>query len=265
MESPQHTSYDAVFWLWRAGLRFGSVIDLGCAEGQFSVFLCELGPTRDSVILNVDAQEDYRDSLAMIQAALGGHFRFCAVGECDGGTIELQRGSHVYWSSVRQAGDPYWASVNDLRSDKSLRVPLRSLDSLVAETALPAPHLLKLDIQGAEASALAGGARMLADTDAVVVEILVEDFSAIHQALTRNGFVLFDLSEIQHSEAGVMAQFYAVYVKSRHSALRPATQWDPSRNDEVLTLQQQRRERIQNEIWAALDQRRAGEWPSQPD
>lgn len=264
MEPGKRSHYETVLWLWRAGLRFGSVIDLGCADGHFSVTLAEAGPARESVILNVDPQENYRDSLAAIQAALGGHFSICAVGERNGGTIELQCGAHAYWTSIRQAGDSYWASVNDLRATKTLRVPLRSLDSLVAETALPGPHLLKLDVQGAEVSALAGGRDALADTAAVVIEILVEDFTAIHQTLTQNDFTLFDLTDIQYVGSGTLGWFYAVYVKSRYSALRPVAHWDPSQNDLAIAMQVERRETLQNEIWAALDRHRAGEWPPLP-
>ncbi len=264
MQPEAHTYYGTIHWLWQAGLRFGGVIDLGCADGHFSVNLAELGPARGSAILNVDAQEDYRESLAAIQAALGGHFRLCAVGEHDGGNLELLSGGHVYWSSVRAAGDRYWASVNDLHGAKTIRVPLRSLDSLVAETGLPGPYLLKLDVQGAEADALAGGRRVLADTDVVVVEVIPEDFASIHHQLAQAEFELFDISELFRAASGLLAQFYAVYLKSKHRALRPLALWDSAHNDQVLAAMRQRREQIQNEIWASLDRYREGEWPPLP-
>ena len=254
----------AIDWLWRAGLRFGGMIDLGCADGSLSVMLAEQGPTRGAAILNVDAQDDYRDSLATIQRTLGGHYRICAVGENDGGSIELHLGEHPYWSSVRKPDDRYWAGVNDLRAAKPRRVPLRSLDGLVAETALPGPYLLKLDIQGAEAAALAGGRATLARTDAVAVEILVEDFGAIHEVLARNGFELFDLTEIKYGLSGALAWFYAVYVHSRHAALRPRQHWPAQYNEANLDLQRERREMAQNAIWASLDRYRNGEWPPLP-
>ena len=263
---PNDRSYiDSITWLWNAGLRFGSVIDLGCADGHFSVHLAEQGPARDSVILNVDALEDYRDSLTSIQAELGGHFRICAVAERDGGTLELQRGAHAYWTSARPQDDRYWASVNGLLSGKTVRAPLRSLDSLVEETTLPGPYVLKMDVQGAEAAILAGGRNALARTDVVVVEILVEDFAAIHQGLAQNDFSLFDVTGVRYADSGALAWFYATYLKSRHSALRPARHWNPARNDEVLAAQVQRREFVQNTIWASLDRRRSGEWPPLPD
>ena len=67
----------------------------------------------------MDAQEEYRASLAAIQAVLGGHYRFCAVGAR---SVTLQKGAHPYWASLREAGDPYWRSINDLRG-ASVTVP----------------------------------------------------------------------------------------------------------------------------------------------
>jgi len=264
MDPERRSHYETLLWLSRAGLRFGGVIDLGCADGHFSVSLAEGGATRGSAILNVDPQEEYRDSLAAIQAELGGHFRICAIGERDGGIIEMQRGAHAYWTSMRKAGDRYWASINDLREVKTLRVPQRSLDALVAETALPGPYLLKLDVQGAEAAALSGAKTTLADTSVVVVEVFVDDFGAIHQALAQSDFALFDLTDIHIDNSGTLGEFYAVYVKSRYGALRPVAHWDPSHNDAVIAMQMERREFLQNEIWAALDRHRAGEWPPLP-
>ena len=264
MSQAERSYSDALLWLWHAGVRYGGVIDLGCADGNFSVFLAENGPGRGSVILNVDAQNDYRDSLATIQAALGGHFRICAVGEHNGGSIEMQRGEHPYWSSVRPVDDRYWASINGLRTGKPMLVPLRSLDSIVEETALPGPYLLKLDVQGAETSILAGARNALASTDTVMIEILVEDFAAIHQALEQHDFVLFDLSHLMFGTSGTLAWFYAIYVKSRLAGLRTAAHWDVAQNREVIARQVVHREIAQNEIWAALDRHSAGDWPPLP-
>ena len=41
-------------------------------------------------------------------------------------------------------------------------VPMRSLDSLMAEGAIPQADFLKIDVEGYEADALAGATRMLA-------------------------------------------------------------------------------------------------------
>lgn len=65
------------------------------------------------------------------------------------GTIATTQPAHPYWDSARAPGDPYWQRVNDC-SGQTVEVPARTIDALAAETALPGPYLLKLDVQGSE-------------------------------------------------------------------------------------------------------------------
>jgi|GEM_PF-879688 len=253
-----------ILWLWQAGLRFGGAIDVGCAEGFFSLALAEMGPLRDAAILNIDAQQEFAAPLAAIRDGIGGHFRICAVGARDGGTIELYRGVHPYWSSVREPGDRYWAAHNGLCEGESVRVPLRTIDALVQETRLPGPYLLKLDVQGAERDALLGARRTLADTAVVLVETLVEEFAAIHELLARAGFELFDLTQIHYVEADVLGWFYPMYLHSRYRDLRPVTLWNPALNEAALEMQRERHARVERKIAESLARLRAGRWPPLP-
>jgi FkbM family methyltransferase len=263
MATPERSHYHTIGWLWQAGLRFASVIDVGSADGHFALHMKQAGPFRASTLLNIDAQEDYRETLAAIQSTIGGHFRICAVGERDGGTVELTRGVHAYWTSVRPAEDPYWDTLNNLqdKTKMKVKVPLRTLDSLVQETALPGPYLIKMDIQGAEVAALAGASKTLADTDAVAIEMMVEDFAAIHESLTQAGFDVFDITDPTYTHAGVLGWFYAVYLNSRNASLRPPQYWDARMNDQVIAAQHQRREGIRTAVADLLRTYRAGEWP----
>lgn len=253
-----------ILWLWQAGLRFGGAIDVGCAEGFFSLALTELGPLRGAAILNVDAQEEFSASLSAIRDAIGGHFRICAVGARDGGTIELYRGAHPYWSSVRAPGDRYWAAHNSLCEETGVRVPLRSLDALIRETRLPGPYLLKLDVQGAERDVLAGARRTLADTALVLVETLVEEFAAVHDLLARAGFELFDLAQMRYIAGGALGWFHPLYLHARYRDLRPVALWDPALNEAALALQRERHARIEQRIAESLARLRAGRWPAVP-
>jgi hypothetical protein len=132
----------------------------------------------------------------------------------------------------------------------------------VSETGLPGPYLIKLDVQGAEAQALAGASRTLTDTHAVVVETMLEDFSSIHEVLAHNSFDLFDITDLKYTASGVLGWFYAVYLHSRHRELRPAAYWQPSDNADVIANQEWRRDHVRSWIAAALERHRAGEWPS---
>jgi FkbM family methyltransferase len=259
-EMPTGNFLHSIMWLWQAGLRFGGVIDVGCADGHFSLMMKEQGPFRDSVLLNVDAQPDYRDSLESIKSVVGGHWRHCAVAETDGGEIELTRGAHAYWSSLRPAGDAYWQAINDLRGEV-VRVSRRTIDSLVAETQLPGPYFLKMDVQGGERAALEGATRTLENTDVVVAEAALEDFAGIHEALDRAGFELFDITQITYTDVRALGWFYPVYLHRRRRSVRASRWWTPQTNAGVISAQDHRRNLIRTELAAALQRFRAAGWP----
>jgi FkbM family methyltransferase len=241
-------------------MRFGSVIDVGCADGQYAVVLAEQGPARESVILNIDAQEDYRDSLRRIQECLGGHYAICALSDKDGGTVEVTRGAHPYWTSLRPAGDPYWKGLNNLHGER-IKVPRRKLDALVAELGLPGPYLLKLDIQGAETAALRGAKRALRNTDAVIVEVLIEDFGSINEVLHESGFLLFDMRQFSYTPVDTLSSFDALYVSARHRHLLQIGLFDPAAGGQVVQGHEERRRAIKEQITQSLERFRAGKWP----
>ncbi|MHC2415418.1 hypothetical protein ACVJGC_008009 [Bradyrhizobium diazoefficiens] len=88
--------------LFAKGVRYGAVIDLGCADGHF--VLNHLSRLGGAVPLNIDANRIYENSLKAIKEVLGGHYRICAITDHEG-EIEITESVHPYWSSVRPAGD----------------------------------------------------------------------------------------------------------------------------------------------------------------
>lgn len=222
------------------GVRYGTVIDVGCADGQFFLDHMHLFP--GAVPLNVDAASLYEDSLKAIKAAVGGDYRIAAVTDRVG-TIEIVESVHPYWSSLRPAGDPYWSRINDLAKSK-VEVPATTLDTLVEELTLEPPFLLKLDVQGAEAAALRGARGMLAHTDVVICEADIDDFRALDTLLAEHGFVLYDVTALARLKDGTLGWFYPVYVSQRLEAVRPRAFWGAEDNDAVIGAQAARREHI---------------------
>jgi FkbM family methyltransferase len=240
MSEPAGTITTALKTLFRLGLRYKTVIDVGCADGQFSLihrpFLGDAAP------VNIDAQAVYEPSLAAIREVLGGYYFIGAVGDREG-EIELTEGAHPYWTSTRPRDNEYWQRHNQLHAGK-IRVPATTLDALAMRWSLEAPFLLKLDIQGGELAALRGAAAILPHTDAVLCEADMADFHVLHAVLDQAGFGLFDVTELCRLEDTSLGWFYPVYLNRRHDGLRAKTIWDAARNDEVIRLQQQRRERV---------------------
>jgi FkbM family methyltransferase len=217
--------------LFNKGLRYGTVVDLGCADGNFCVEFHHLGLFRGASCVNVDANAMYEPSLRQVQDVLGGHYVIAAVSDREG-EIELQTGSHPYWASLLPADHSYWSSSHN-RPDKTLTVRAVTLDRLVEELAVKPPFLLKLDLQGGELAALRGAQKMLGDTDCVIVESSPHDFPSVCDCLNARNFGLFDLAQLTRLSDGSLCEFYPAFLNRRLDHLRTGAPWSP---EQVTTL-----------------------------
>ncbi len=237
--------FAAVALALRHGVPVGSIIDLGCADGNFSATLRRMGPLSTAELLNIDAQALYEPSLKRVQRALGGHYRICAVADAPG-TLTLTTGAHPYWSSLCAPADEYWRQLGGA-FEGAVSVPAHTLDDIVAETRLAPPHLIKLDLQGGEASALAGATRTLADTSLIIIETRVADFGDLHRRISDADFELFDLLHLQRGPAYELEWFHPVYVHRRY---RPAMRlyWSPEAAPGHVASQHERRGAMLREL-----------------
>lgn len=226
--------------LFVKGVRYATVVDLGCADGQF--VLNHRSCLGEAVPLNIDANRIYEDSLKAIQEVLGGHYRICAITDHEG-EIEITESVHPYWSSLRPEGDVYWSRINDLTRTK-VKVPARTLDSLVDELSLKPPFLLKLDVQGAERAALTGARNLLENCSVVVCEADIDDFQDINAMLVDAGFFLYDLTTLQRLRDGTLGWFYPIYVSGKLAHLKPQAFWEENDNAAVIGMQETRRKAI---------------------
>lgn len=226
--------------LFHKGVRYKTVIDVGCADGHY--FMSQMNFFPGAVALNIDANRIYEPSLRETKEVLGGDYRICAVSD-QPGEMELVESVHPYWSSLRPEGDQYWSRVNNLVAQKS-KVPVATLDSIVAGTGLPGPYFLKMDVQGSELAALNGARNVLAETQVIVVECDIADFQGINAAIVNAGFFLYDLTALSRVNDGTLGWFYPIYASNALSYLQPKEFWVPEANAEVIDLQVQRRASI---------------------
>ena len=259
MSTPEaRTFYAPLRTLFDKGVRYSTVIDVGCADGHFFLNLSAMGLVPGAVPLNIDANLLYEDSLRAIKDVVGGEYRICAAADREG-HLELTTSVHPYWSSLRPASDGYWERINRL-SSATATVPATTLDALSRQLALRPPFLLKLDVQGAEASALRGASDVLANTEVVVCEADIEDFQELNAILAERGFFLYDLTSLVHLADGTLGWFYPIYVSRRLDFVRPKAFWSPEQNDAMVRLQEQRRQSILEsnaEILARIRNRQA--------
>jgi FkbM family methyltransferase len=228
--------------LFAKGLRYATVIDIGCADGHFYLSHSALGLLPGSSVLNIDANPLYEESLRSIRETVGGEYFIGAVTD-HVGEVELKTSAHPYWNSLRPADDPYWRRVNNLQ-EGTLRVPACTLDALAERFRLHGPYLLKLDVQGAETQVLRAGQHVLADTSLVICEADLNDFQSINEVLVAAGFDLFDITNPVWLADKTLGWFYPVYLNRKLLHLKQQPFWLTEQNDEVIKLQADRRQSI---------------------
>ena len=238
----EHTYQETLSLLAKKGIRYRTVIDLGCADGHFFVRQYAFGIFAGAVPVNVDPNPIYEPSLRAIRDTLGGHYVMAAVTD-HVGEIELTLGSHPYWSSLLKENDPYWQRMNQLHRGK-LKVSAVTVDSLCRELRLEPPFLIKLDIQGAERAALKGAKETLRETDVVICEIDLADFTDLDRAMNESGFALYDITELRQASDESLGWFYPVYLNRRKDGIRFRTLWNPSMDETVTEMQRKRREQV---------------------
>lgn len=85
------------------------------------------------------------------------------------------------------------ATITDLNSR---RVPMRTLDTLVAENSLAGPFALKIDVDGAELRVLAGAKKTLQNCTVVIIEVQIHNLLERAAPIVAAGLELFDVVDL---------------------------------------------------------------------
>ncbi|HZL59420.1 MAG TPA: FkbM family methyltransferase [Stellaceae bacterium] len=223
-------------------VRYGTVFDVGSAEGNFFLQHYVMGVFADSTPVNIDASAIYEQPLSAIKDALGGHYFIAAASDMPGEVV-ITTSLDPAWASVRPPSDPYWERLNNVTRGQ-IRVPAVTLDGLAAEHGLKGPFLIKLDVQGAETAVLRGARKVLEETHVVIPEADVDDFHAIHRMLDEAGFLLFDVTTINRMPDRSLAWFYPVYLNRKLAHLRQRAFWPGVETEAMIKRQVERRREI---------------------
>jgi FkbM family methyltransferase len=241
--------------LFQKGVRYSTVIDVGCADGHFYVHHYGLGLFPGSTVLNIDPNPIYENSLKSIKDVMGGHYAIAAASDSEG-ELELTMSTHPYWSSLRPRDDPYWERINHM-DQGTAKVKAVTLDGLAARLDLRGPYLLKFDVQGAEAQVLRGARELLARTHVVICEADMNDFQAINETLVGAGFGLFDLTQPNWLADRSLGWFYPVYLHHSLDHLKSRAFWDKAQTPAILKVQADRRAQMLKLLDEMLAKQRA--------
>lgn len=182
-------------------------LDIGSYHGFIGGVMAQRGAAKvvcfDPLPQNVSAIKE----LIGLNPSLDLTVRAEAVGEKDGtATFEIMTQS----SMGKLAGSGFQT---DRRGLESLSIPVRSLDSLLTEGVFALPDLLKIDVEGAETSVLAGARKLLATgTPVIFIEAHSGELKKECQRMLHEGG--YEIEELAGSGASVLAQVGVSHLKA---------------------------------------------------
>lgn len=185
-----------------AGAQPRVIIDVGVAHGTYTLYDAFPG----AALLLVEPMAEFSGTMAAIcHSRPGSRFVSVAAG-AENGSLEL---------SFPDALDGASAVV---AFGETRTVPVRTVDSIVDESGLTGPFILKIDVQGFEDQVLAGASGTLRDCAAVLVECAVfpagggPGIGGMITLMGKLGFVPFDLYDGMRMSHGALAQIDLAFV-----------------------------------------------------
>jgi FkbM family methyltransferase len=194
------------------GFAPATLIDVGAGDGTRAIY--EAFP--DSHLVLIEPLVEFERDLEDLVRRRGAEYVATAVGDAVGtATLRVNPGN-LFMSSLLQASS-LPETGPELRS-----IPVTTLDALLEERGWKPPFGLKLDAEGFEHRVIAGGRRVLEDTDFVIAEISLskrfEESCTSKELIGLLGSCGFEVADILHagpSPLGVHAD--ALFARARSS------------------------------------------------
>jgi FkbM family methyltransferase len=175
---------DALNVINQAGVKIGAVIDIGIREGTPE--LMKAYPNVPHIL--VEPVEEHFQQIHTAYAHIEHKLLPFAASDVDGaGTLHTMK--HPGSETITHS----W-----LVSDGQGR-PMQTarIDTMVPETGIKGPYLLKIDVEGADipAKIIEGAAGIMPQTNVIISEMVLSRFTDLANRIERFGFVLFDIVE----------------------------------------------------------------------
>jgi FkbM family methyltransferase len=207
------THRNALMRLKLLGFAPAVIYDIGAYRGGWTKVAAEVFP--DARFALFEANGDHAPELA----ASRHRYFIAALGAADGAArpFHVPRAGDVTGASLYVENTSHYAPSNlQVREVATVR-----LDTLAAREKLPAPDLVKIDVQGAELEVLAGAAATLAGASALIVEVSLVDYNRgapliadVIAALDRNGLRCVDVCEMHRTPANFVLQLDLLFARA---------------------------------------------------
>jgi len=185
----RRTAEEVLAHVKRLGFEPATVIDVGVAYGTPELYDAFPGAR----FLLVDPLEEYAEAIGHATARLEDAEWVRAAAGPEPGSITINVNRAPALSSTLG----HWKGQDDGGTPRE--VPVVRIDDLVAERSLPAPYLVKVDVEGAELRVLKGATRVLEQTELVLLEVnlfqFLPDQPQLHDVVAfmkERGFVTYD-------------------------------------------------------------------------
>lgn len=197
---------DALNVLRVKGIQINSVIDVGVLDGTPD--LMEAFPEVPHLL--IEPIDDFNDKIRERYTAAGiAHELVLAAASETAGEMTLHTKATGADITHARLDVP-----KDVTETKKRTVPARPLDEILAERSLPAPHLLKVDVDGAELNVLKGASTTLNQCGVVCIEASVANLFDRSAPLLEAGFQLFDVVDLCYYDQR-LAQMDLIFIRTQ--------------------------------------------------
>ena len=193
------------------------VVDVGASDGRWARPAMKLFPAARFLLV-----EPLQEHLPALQKLVAEQPRACFFSTLLGtetGTVRFMKHGHKSSIFGNSKGESFGEPVE---------LPVRRLDDVIKELGLPAPEMLKLDVEGSELLVLGGAPKALESIQVVQMEISlipfqkgIPLFDELVTAMAQKGFRVFDVFGIHGRPLdGMPVQGECVFIRKDTPLIR---------------------------------------------
>lgn len=172
------------------GFKPTTVIDVGVASGTPELYK----NFPDAYFVLIEPLKEFESDLNAICRRYNGSYVLAAAGSSPGEATFNVHKNHLDGSSLHK-------EIMGTEADGyEVTVPIVRIDDVIKEKSLAGPYLIKVDVQGAELSALGGAPEALLGAEVVVLEVSMFEFMVgapqfyeVVLYMKERGFVAYDI------------------------------------------------------------------------